>query len=146
MTNTTNAEHPEVLLAKLGRGKHLSRRQFMVLMGAVAGGELIASQLGPLRRVFASGTAGGSADGVTVFLYLGGGNDGLNTVVPLATNEYDRYVSIRTKTVDGVTGSIAYPMPGTPNRTDALLVGDAAIGFNPGMRTSASGTATAKSP
>ncbi len=133
MTTTPNSEHPEVLLGRLGRGKQLSRRQFMTLLGAVAAGEFAAAQLGPLRRVFASGTAGGAASGITVFLYLGGGNDGLNTVVPLASNEYNRYVSIRTKTIDGVTSSIAYPAPGTPNRPDALRVGDASIGFNPGM-------------
>ena len=125
--------HPEKLLNDLGKGRHLSRRQFMTLLGAVAAGEFVASQLGPLRRVLASGTAGGSADGVTIFLYLGGGNDGINTVVPLAAAEYNRYVSIRTKTIDGVTSSIAHPMPGTPNRSDSLLVGDANIGFNPGM-------------
>ena len=127
------ASHPQKLLDDLGRGKRLSRRQFMTLLGAVAAGEFVAAQLGPLRRVLASGTAGGSADGVTVFLYLGGGNDGINTVVPLAAAEYSRYVSLRTKTIDGVTSSIAYPMPGTPNRADALLAGDASIGFNPGM-------------
>lgn len=134
----STASRPEKLLEDLGKGKRLSRRQFMTLLGAVAAGEFVAAQLGPLRRVLASGTAGGSADGVTVFLYLGGGNDGINTVVPLATAEYNRYVSIRTKTIDGVTSSIAYPMPGTPNRADSLLVGDSNIGFNPGMTNIAS--------
>lgn len=129
----TNTDHPEHALAQLGRGKHLSRRQFMGLLGAVAGGEIIASQLGPLRRVFGSGLAGGSADGVTVFIYLGGGNDGLNTVVPITQRQYDQYVAIRTKTISGITSSIAYPLPGTPGRADALLPGDSSIAFNPGL-------------
>ena len=127
----TSHLHPEQALDRLAKGKTLSRRQFIGLIGAVAAGEVAASQLGPIRRLLASGTAGGSADGVTVFLYLGGGNDGLNTVVPLVQSEYDQYVRIRTSTLNG--SSIAYPAPGTPNRADSLLVGDSSIGFNPGM-------------
>ncbi len=123
--------HPEQALDRLAKGKTLTRRQFIGLIGAVAAGEFAASQLGPIRRLLASGTAGGSADGVTVFLYLGGGNDGLNTVVPLVQSEYDQYVRIRTSALNG--SSIAYPAPGTLNRADSLLVGDASIGFNPGM-------------
>ncbi len=129
----TSNPHPEHSLERLARGKTLSRRQFIGLIGAVAAGEFAASQLGPIRRLLASGTAGGSSDGVTIFLYLGGGNDGLNTVIPRNPAEYAQYVNIRTKTVNGVTSSIAYPEPNTPNRRDSMLVGDSSIGFNPGM-------------
>ena len=89
----TSNPHPEHSLERLARGKTLSRRQFIGLIGAVAAGEFAASQLGPIRRLLASGTAGGTSDGVTVFLYLGGGNDGLNTVIPRTSAEYAQYVT-----------------------------------------------------
>jgi uncharacterized protein (DUF1501 family) len=78
----------------------LSRRGFVALAGAIAGGQLLASQLGPLRKAFGAATALGPArppvpagtqgSGNIVIVYLGGGNDGLNTLVPVTDPEYHR--------------------------------------------------------
>lgn len=118
-------------LEGLAKRRAMTRRDFMLLAGAVSAGSIAASQLGPLRHLIAGGTAGGSADGIVVFVYLNGGNDGLNTVIPVDA-QYNRYVSLRTRTLDGTASSIAYPAPGTGRSDDALL-GDTAIAFNPGL-------------
>ena len=123
-------------LEGLAKRKAMSRRDFMVLASAVGAGTIAASQLGPLRKMIAGGTAGGSADGIVVFVYLGGGNDGLNTIIPVDA-QYDEYVRLRTKTIDGTVSSIAYPAPGTGRADDALL-GDTNIAFNPGLANIAS--------
>jgi len=79
----------EQLGSELRRRGHLNRRQFLQLATAVAGGELVVSQLGPLRRALASAGGGGNrSDGVVLVIYMGGGNDGLNTVVPVTDNKY----------------------------------------------------------
>ena len=118
-------------LEGLANRRAMTRRDFMLLAGAVSAGSIAASQLGPLRHLIAGGTAGGSADGIVVFVYLSGGNDGLNTVIPVDA-QYNPYVSLRTRTLDGTASSIAYPAPGTGRSDDALL-GDTAIAFNPGL-------------
>jgi uncharacterized protein (DUF1501 family) len=118
-------------LEGLAKKKALTRRDFVLLAGAIGAGTIAASQLGPLRKMIAGGTAGGSADGIVVFIYLGGGNDGLNTVIPVDA-QYNEYVRLRTKNIGGTVSSIAYPAPGTGRADDALL-GDASIAFNPGF-------------
>jgi uncharacterized protein (DUF1501 family) len=123
-------------LEGLAKKKAMTRRDFVLLAGAVSAGTIAASQLGPLRKMIAGGTAGGSADGIVVFVYLGGGNDGLNTVIPVDA-QYNEYVRLRTKNVGGTVSSIAYPAPGTGRADDALL-GDATIAFNPGFSNIAS--------
>ena len=123
-------------LEGVAKRKAMTRRDFMLLAGAVSAGSIAASQLGPLRRMIAGGTAGGSADGIVVFVYLGGGNDGLNTVIPVDA-QYNEYLRLRTKTIDGTASSLAYPVPGTGRSDDALL-GDTAIAFNPGLSNIAS--------
>ncbi len=77
----------------------LSRRGFVALAAAIGAGQLVASQLGPMRRAFGAagpttsrppvpGGAAGAGNIVTIF--LGGGNDGLNTLVPFGDAEYHR--------------------------------------------------------
>ncbi len=132
-------EHHQASLVKQALGKQLNRRNFMGLVGAVAAGEIAASQLGPLRRAFSAGNSllegaapSTSNDGLVVFVYLAGGNDGLNTVIPMA--QYDRYLELRTipdPNMPGKMTSIAYPAPNVA--PDSALAGDANISFNPGL-------------
>jgi uncharacterized protein (DUF1501 family) len=79
----------------------LSRRGFVALAGAIAGGQLLASQLGPMRKAFGAPLAAGAGsrppvpagragNGNVVVVFLGGGNDGLNTLVPVTDPEYHR--------------------------------------------------------
>jgi uncharacterized protein (DUF1501 family) len=140
-------EHLQASMVKQALGKQLNRRNFMGLIGAVAAGEIAASQLGPLRRAFSAGNSllGGAApstssDGLVVFVYLDGGNDGLNTVIPM--NQYDRYLELRTipdPSTPGKLTSIAYGAPnpaGDPPPSIAglsALAGDANVAFNPGL-------------
>jgi uncharacterized protein (DUF1501 family) len=130
LKETMNA-HPEKILAQLRQGKHVSRRKFLALAGAVAAGEIVAAQLGPLRRAIGAGESS-ALPGNVVFVYLGGGNDGLNTIIPLS--QYGTYASLRS-TNDPAnplqTTSIAYGQPGTA--VDAAIAGDAEIAFNPGL-------------
>jgi uncharacterized protein (DUF1501 family) len=78
--------------AELRRTGRLNRRQFLQIAGAVAAGEMGAlalSQMGPLRKAFGSATGGGNrGDGVLLLIYFGGGNDGLNTVIPTTDPKY----------------------------------------------------------
>ena len=73
---------------------------------------------------------GGNNDKVVVVLNLFGGNDGLNTVIPLSTSgspsQFDRYKMFRP--------SLWYDQPGTntPNHKATLPL-DANFGFNPQM-------------
>lgn len=69
----------------------LNRRRFLQLGAAIAAGTVVSSQLGPIRRLLDGSTADvGDAgkDGIVVMVYLDGGNDGLNTLVPVADNRY----------------------------------------------------------
>ena len=68
-------------------GRPLSRRRFIQLLAGVAAGELVASQLGPLRRALGVAPTP-SNQGVLIVLYMGGGNDGLNMVVPHGQSAY----------------------------------------------------------
>ncbi len=64
---------------------HLGRRRF--LQGALAAGSLAAVP-GWADRMAAAATPVGLGEGILVILHLGGGNDGLNTVVPRADSRY----------------------------------------------------------
>jgi uncharacterized protein (DUF1501 family) len=84
----THAELPEILtlLSQPATGAgHVSRRRF--LQGALAAGSLAAVP-GWADRLAAAATPVDARDGILVVLHLAGGNDGLNTVVPLADRRY----------------------------------------------------------
>ena len=68
----------------------MSRRRFLKLAGAGTGLAAGAGALGPMMdqlRAFAAPPVG-PTEGILVLLMLDGGNDGLNTVVPYATDAY----------------------------------------------------------
>ena len=70
----------------------VTRRRFLAGTGAAAAGVAAGLRWWPGQA--ASGGAGGAAagDGILVFVTLAGGNDGLNTIVPVADS---RYTSVR---------------------------------------------------
>ena len=74
-----------------GGPRALNRRRFLQLGAAIAAGTVATSQLGPIRRILGGATADAgdaSKDGIVVMVYLDGGNDGMNTLVPIADNRY----------------------------------------------------------
>ena len=77
----------DVMIRDVEIGRPLSRRRFIQLLAGVAAGELVASQLGPLRRALGVAPTP-SNQGVLIVLYMGGGNDGLNMVVPHGQSAY----------------------------------------------------------
>ncbi|WP_426571597.1 DUF1501 domain-containing protein [Aquihabitans sp. McL0605] len=81
---------------------HVSRRRF--LQGAVAAGTLAASPVW-FDRLAAAATPVGATEGILIVIHLGGGNDGLNTVVPIGDAAY--------RTLRGGL-AIASPLPLSP--------------------------------
>jgi len=76
--------------------KYWSRRSFLQALGLVGGGSILmgsksisASRPSPL----ASALAMSESDKILVLIRLKGGNDGLNTIVPIY--DYDRYANLR---------------------------------------------------
>lgn len=76
--------------------KYWSRRSFLQALGLVGGGYILlgsksvsASRPSPL----ASALAASESDRILVLIRLKGGNDGLNTIVPIY--DYDRYANLR---------------------------------------------------
>jgi uncharacterized protein (DUF1501 family) len=67
----------------------LSRRRLLQIGGGVAAGSILASRLPVVRDMVGLGTADAQQITPTVVLvYLDGGNDGLNTLVPHASGRY----------------------------------------------------------
>jgi uncharacterized protein (DUF1501 family) len=64
-------------------------------------------------------------DRVLVIVYLSGGNDGLNTVIPL--DQYSQYNALRTVVNGTTTVSVAVP------QTSILPIGDGTTGLHPSM-------------
>jgi uncharacterized protein (DUF1501 family) len=94
----------------------ITRRQFLRRSAITAVGLSFGSPL--LERVARAGARGASTDKVVVTLNLFGGNDGLNTVIPL--NQYDRYRELRPKI--GVDRDAALVLANAPD-----------LALNPGM-------------
>lgn len=99
--------------------KNITRRTFLRTSAITAIGAGLGSPLlgrtafgGPL------GLRGGSSDPIVVLVNMFGGNDFLNTVVPLG--QFDRYRSMR-------------PMLHIPRERTLSLPGTTEIGLNPGM-------------
>jgi uncharacterized protein (DUF1501 family) len=98
----------------------MNRRQFIRMSGAAAAGLGFA---GPVGRAVAYARPGyatprAGTDKVVVALNLFGGNDGINTIVPL--NEYDRYRALRPNLA--LDRDQLLPVAGAPD-----------LGFNPSM-------------
>jgi uncharacterized protein (DUF1501 family) len=64
---------------------NVSRRRF--LQGALAAGTLASSPVW-FDRLAAAASPVGASEGILVVIHLGGGNDGLNTVVPIGDSAY----------------------------------------------------------
>ncbi len=80
----------------IGKGNELSRRAFMRRSGQLAGAGVASSYalgLAGIGEAAAFSSAGGYKALVCVFLY--GGNDHGNTLIPYDTANYDRYAAIR---------------------------------------------------
>jgi uncharacterized protein (DUF1501 family) len=92
----------------------MKRRQLLQGLGGFAGLQLFAPSLSASAR--ATGSQGSADSPILVVLEMSGGNDGLNTVVPFADDNYYRL------------------RPQIGIRKDKLLAMDEHFGFNPGLR------------
>lgn len=108
----------------------LNRRDF-IKNGAMAAAAIGLSPLFGGKGSVVRANAGGNDDKVVVVLNLYGGNDGLNTVIPLSTSspsQFDRYKTLRPL--------LWYDQPGTnnPNHKATLpIAGQPNFGLNPQM-------------
>jgi uncharacterized protein (DUF1501 family) len=94
----------------------MQRRQWLKFTGGTLAGALGLGGLGSLLHTPVQAQAGYKAL-VCVFLY--GGNDGLNTIVPTDTTRYNQYANVR--------GSLALP------RTSLVGLGSSGYGLHPAM-------------
>jgi uncharacterized protein (DUF1501 family) len=90
--NGSNDELVESVAHQFANRGRVSRRDFLKIAGLIGGGQLLATQLGPLRRALSAGAS--TSEDIVVLIYLGGGNDGLNTAVPLGA-QYSTYRDLR---------------------------------------------------
>ncbi|RZM21751.1 MAG: DUF1501 domain-containing protein, partial [Pedobacter sp.] len=71
-----------------------------------------------------------------VFIDLFGGNDGINTVMPVQQSKYDIYAALRTTSVSGTPTTIAIPRAGSTNgaiNLDSTLPEERQIAIHPAM-------------
>ncbi len=88
-------------LDRLGEAA-LSRRRALQIATGIAAGTIASTKLSPLRRLLGIDSAGAATnDGIVVLVYLDGGNDGLNTLVPLTNSLYPTLR--RTLAINGAT-------------------------------------------
>lgn len=89
----------------------MNRREFIKNSAAAAVGFGLSGSFLPAAGKFVKTPAAAVADRVLLIINLFGGNDGLNTVIPL--NQYDRYRQLRPTT--GVDRAGVLPLPGVPD-------------------------------
>jgi uncharacterized protein (DUF1501 family) len=71
----------------------LSRRRLLQIAALAAAGEVAAIRFGPLQKALGLSLTVAPADQILVLVTLAGGNDGLNTTIPI--DQYARYRSLR---------------------------------------------------
>ena len=103
----------------------LSRRDFLrhsalTAFGLGVSDSLVASINRGGLQLTQSAAAAGATDKVLVVVNLFGGNDGVNTVIPLSQSQYDRYRALR-------------PTLAFQNDAVLSLAGVPDFGLNPGM-------------
>ena len=101
------------------RPGNVSRRRF--LQGALAAGTLASSPVW-FDRLAAAATPVGAAEGILVVIHLGGGNDGLNTVVPIGDSSYRSLrgsLAITNPLPLSITFGLHPSLPGLKSRFDA---------------------------
>ncbi len=114
----------------------LSRRGFLerslqVALGAAASAFLDVPDF--LRQALASGTIPGSTKKI-LFVFLRGGNDGINTVIPWADDAYNaaNRPTLYLPKPDPLT-SVAQRMPDRPDLTRVVDLGNGFAGVHPGL-------------
>lgn len=99
----------------------LSRRQFLSNSARLAAGSTLLGTVGSFQRAFAA-TADTSGYKALVCLYMAGGNDGFNTIVPRTATGYTTYAATRRSLA--LTQTELLPLNGVASDGNAY-------GFNP---------------
>jgi uncharacterized protein (DUF1501 family) len=97
----------------------MSRRRFLQALGLGTGVAIATPSV--LQRLEAFGDDSSSTDGILVLVMLGGGNDGLNTVVPFTDS---RYQSLRPE--------LKFNAPNSASRA-TLSINDPNVGLHPNL-------------